>query len=173
MTEQQTKTAGTAITSLVFGILGMTCLGPVGAIPAVICGHVAKSKINKSAGTLQGDGMALAGLILGYVSIGLMVVMVPMYVAIAIPSLAKARDAAQLHACIANMRQIQIAKEQAALEHDFHKGDSIPKEQVSKYLSSGFEGLTCPKGGHYTINPVGEDPECSVHGKSSEATTKK
>ena len=45
MTETQKKTVGLAIASLVLGILGFVALGILVAIPAVICGHMAKSRI--------------------------------------------------------------------------------------------------------------------------------
>jgi hypothetical protein len=60
-----------AITSLVLGILGWTFLPILGAIIAVITGHMAKGEIKKSRGQLAGDGMATAGLVLGYTSIAL------------------------------------------------------------------------------------------------------
>lgn len=169
MAEAQKKTAGIAITSLVFGILGLACLGPLGAIPAVICGHVAKSRIKASAGLLEGEGLALAGLVLGYVGIGLMAVLLPIYAAIAIPSFVKARDTAQRNVCVNNMRQIDAAKDQTALDHKYQTGAIIPEDQVSKYLKGGLSGMVCPKGGRYTSNPLGKEPECSVHGSMSEA----
>ena len=60
-----------AIWSLVLslvGLLGFCCGGPVLGIAAVICGHLALSKINANP-NLQGRGLALAGLIMGYVAI--------------------------------------------------------------------------------------------------------
>lgn len=65
-------TSGLAIASLVCGIVGATLcyFCALAGIPAVICGHMALSRIRNSPGT-QGRGMALAGLILGYVWIGL------------------------------------------------------------------------------------------------------
>ena len=62
-----------AIISLVSGIAAWVLLPVVGAIAAVICGHLAKKEIRESNNQLSGDGMALAGLILGYVQIGLLV----------------------------------------------------------------------------------------------------
>ena len=51
------------------GLLGfVTC---VSAIAAVILGHMARKQIGESGGQQSGDGMALAGLILGYVVLGL------------------------------------------------------------------------------------------------------
>jgi hypothetical protein len=60
-----------AITSMILGILGWTLLPIIGAIIAVITGHMAKSEIEKSKGQLAGEGMATAGLILGYTSVTL------------------------------------------------------------------------------------------------------
>jgi hypothetical protein len=56
-----------AIASLVAGILGLLPLLGVGSLAAVVLGHVSLAKIRRSNGTLIGRGMALAGLILGYV----------------------------------------------------------------------------------------------------------
>jgi hypothetical protein len=54
-----------AIWALVLGLLGFFCCGPFGAIPAIVCGHSAVSKIGHDPG-LQGRGMAITGLVLGY-----------------------------------------------------------------------------------------------------------
>jgi Flp pilus assembly pilin Flp len=60
------RTSGLAIASLVCGILGFFSAGLMG-IPAVILGHISRSQIKKNP-ALQGGGLALAGLITGYVS---------------------------------------------------------------------------------------------------------
>ncbi len=62
------KTDGLAITSLVLGILSMICCGIVTGIPAVICGHIAIGRMKKDP-NLQGKGLAMAGLIIGYLGI--------------------------------------------------------------------------------------------------------
>jgi hypothetical protein len=64
-------TSSLAVVSLVFGILGWTLLPAVGAVVAVITGHMARAEIRRSAGQLEGDGMAVAGLVLGWLAIGL------------------------------------------------------------------------------------------------------
>jgi hypothetical protein len=61
-----TRTSGLAIASLVLGIVWIFWLG---SILAVIFGHVALSQIKRSMGALTGRGMAIAGLILGYLGI--------------------------------------------------------------------------------------------------------
>ena len=66
-------TSNEAIWSLVLGILSITCLGLLAGIPAVILGTIAKRKIGESGGTIRGQGLATAGLVLGWVSIGISV----------------------------------------------------------------------------------------------------
>jgi len=62
-------TSGLAIASLVCGILGLiTCLFLPG-IPAVICGHMALSQIDAPGARIGGRGMAIAGLVMGYISV--------------------------------------------------------------------------------------------------------
>ena len=63
----------TAIISLIAGILGLTAIPILGSIVAVVTGHMAKGEIARSGGTIGGGGLATAGLILGYVGIGLTV----------------------------------------------------------------------------------------------------
>jgi len=60
-----TRTSGLAVASLVFSLVG-----PVGSIPAVICGHIALRRVEKTP-AIKGRGLALAGLIIGYTVFGL------------------------------------------------------------------------------------------------------
>jgi len=64
------RTSSLAIVSLIFGILAYVFLPFVGALIAVICGHSARSEIRRAPpGSLDGDGLALAGLILGWIQL--------------------------------------------------------------------------------------------------------
>lgn len=79
MTEPQVPTSEAqsstlAVVSLVSGILTWVLLPLIGAITAIITGHLAKAEIRKSMGTLSGNGMATAGLILGYLQIVLVLI---------------------------------------------------------------------------------------------------
>ena len=77
MTEQPIQTppaaptSNLALASLILGILGWTLLPFLGAIGAIVTGHMAKSEIKNSMGALGGNGMATVGLVLGYVSIAI------------------------------------------------------------------------------------------------------
>jgi hypothetical protein len=69
------RTNTAAIISLVFGILCWFVLPFVGAIVAVVTGHMARGEIRRAPpGTLDGDGLALTGLILGWAHIALWII---------------------------------------------------------------------------------------------------
>lgn len=163
----QSRNSALAIWSLVLGIIGLlfllVCLSPLFAIPGVICGHLAYSHIKRSGGVLMGEGMALAGLITGYISIALSIFLVPMMLAIAIPNFVKARETAQANACINNLRQIEGAKQQWALENEKNPGDAPTAQDLKPYLKNGAFP-TCPAGGAYTIGAVSNAPTCSIPG---------
>jgi len=69
------STNGMAIAALVSSILGF-CFCFLGSILGIIFGFVARSQIKQSNGTQGGEGMALAGIIVGFCNIGLVVVLV-------------------------------------------------------------------------------------------------
>jgi len=162
MIPAQPKTSGLAIWSLVLGILSLTCFWLLTAIPAVICGHVAYSRIKRSAGALSGNGLALGGLITGYACIALSIFLIPLLAAIAIPNFVKARSTAQMNACISNLRQIDGAKEMWVVENKKETSDTPTAQELDAYFKGGFSSLKCPAGGVYTINPAGEKPTCSI-----------
>lgn len=71
---QARTTSSLAIASLVSGILGWTLLPFIGTLVAIVTGHMARGEIRRSGGTLDGDGLAIGGLILGWLSALLWVV---------------------------------------------------------------------------------------------------
>jgi len=62
-----------ALVSLIAGIVGLTIFPLIGSVVAVITGPMARKEIAASAGAQGGDGMARAGIILGWVGIGISV----------------------------------------------------------------------------------------------------
>jgi len=67
--QRQQQQSNKAIASLVCGVI--LCLGPFSNLPAIVLGHLALADIKASAGRMTGRGMAIAGLVLGYVGIAL------------------------------------------------------------------------------------------------------
>ena len=158
----QRKTSSLAICSLIFGILSiiMPCLAIFTVIPGIICGHMGLSRINRSGGALDGRGLAVAGLVTSYVGIlwgGLIL-------AIAIPNFIKARDTAMHYACVNNLRMIQAAKNEWALEKG-KDGGAIPTEaDLTPYLAGG-KFPTTPAGATYTIGAVTNEATCTLNGQ--------
>jgi type IV pilus assembly protein PilA len=98
-------TSGKAIASLVMGILVFI---PFSAVAAIILGHLALSEIKKSAGRLKGQGLATAGLILGYAEIAFIPVIL-IIAAIAIPNLLRAKMAANEASSLGSLRTYSTA----------------------------------------------------------------
>ena len=71
------RTSSLAIISLVSGLLGWTLVPWLGSIAAIITGHMARAEIKREPDTVEGDGLAITGLVLGYamVAISLLVVL--------------------------------------------------------------------------------------------------
>ena len=68
------KTNTLAIVSLIAGIVGWTAMPLVGSIVAIVTGHMARGQIRQSHGLETGDGLAVGGLVLGYLSVVLGIV---------------------------------------------------------------------------------------------------
>jgi hypothetical protein len=69
------------------------------------------------------------------------------------------------NACINNLRQIDAAANEFALEHSKTNGDAINyPEDLTPYFKFTKDGkiLPCPSGGNYSIKKVGELPTCSL-----------
>ncbi|MHB8520165.1 MAG: hypothetical protein ACYDH9_05355 [Limisphaerales bacterium] len=68
---------------------------------------------------------------------------------------------AEKNACINNLRQIDGAKQQWALENKKLASSSVPPEDIAPYLKGNLVPA-CPAGGTYTLNIVGIVPTCSL-----------
>src|SRR4051812_9640127 len=68
--------------------------------------------------------------------------------------------------CIRNLHTIVLAKQVVAEQEKLPLGASVREGQVAAHIVGyGEEGrFVCPAGGDYTVNPLGSNPVCSVHG---------
>lgn len=101
------------------------------------------------------------------VEIMIVVAIIGLLAAIAIPNFVRARSTSQKNACINNLRQIDGAKQQYALENKKTSADSAPTStQLMPYLGRGSTGNwpTEPAGGSYTVNGYSSAPTCSIGG---------
>ena len=95
------------------------------------------------------------------VEIMIVVAIIGLLAAIAIPNFVKARTTAQKNACINNLRQIDGAKEQWALEQKKAPGANVADTDITPYIKGNAMPL-CPAGGAYTVNVVDTPPACSL-----------
>ncbi|HEY6225868.1 MAG TPA: prepilin-type N-terminal cleavage/methylation domain-containing protein [Verrucomicrobiae bacterium] len=95
------------------------------------------------------------------VEIMIVVAIIGLLAAIAIPNFVRARQTAQRNACIQNLKMIDGAKEQWAIENKKSAADAVDETQINGYIK-GQVAPTCPAGGTYTYNPVGTDPTCTI-----------
>jgi prepilin-type N-terminal cleavage/methylation domain-containing protein len=92
------------------------------------------------------------------VEIMIVVAIIGLLAAIAIPNFVRARATSQGTACVNNLRQIDGAKDQEALEEGLKAGDAAPN--VANYIKNGVP--VCPVGAAaYTIGAISVDPVCT------------
>jgi len=102
------------------------------------------------------------------VEIMIVVAIIGLLAAIAIPNFVKARATSQANACINNMRQIDAAVNQWALENHKTTGSTAPTlaTDLTPYikLNAANSIPPCPAGGNYTVGTVGAVPQvqCSL-----------
>jgi prepilin-type N-terminal cleavage/methylation domain-containing protein len=94
------------------------------------------------------------------VEIMIVVTIIGLLAAVAIPNFVRARNTAQRNACITNLRQIDGAKQQWALENKKADTDEPSEDDVKVYIKNNTYP-SCPSGGSYTIGTVATDPSCS------------
>ena len=96
------------------------------------------------------------------VEIMIVVAIIGLLAAIAIPNFVKARTSSQKNACIANLKQIEGAKANWALE--MKKVDTDTPGTTDLYGAANYIRVEplCPGGGTYTIGNVATRPVCSL-----------
>jgi prepilin-type N-terminal cleavage/methylation domain-containing protein len=103
------------------------------------------------------------------VEIMIVVAIIGLLAAIAIPNFVKARSTSQQNACINNLRQMDGAMEQYALEAKLNSTSSYTLANLNPYIRLNSAGNLpqCPAGGAYTAGAtVTNSPLCSLSGQS-------
>ena len=104
------------------------------------------------------------------VEIMIVVAIIGLLAAIAIPNFVRARTTAQMNACINNLRQIDGAKQQWALENKIGSSGTPQDSDVQPYMGRGVNGTLplCPADSSktfdtsYTLNNVSTAPQCRI-----------
>jgi prepilin-type N-terminal cleavage/methylation domain-containing protein len=104
------------------------------------------------------------------VEIMIVVAIIGLLAAIAIPAFMKARNSARRNGCINNLRQIDGAKDQYVLEYGGTNGVTLSWDNVGLYVKDITNKCFCPSAlagfrsysNSYNLNVVGVDPTCLI-----------
>lgn len=93
------------------------------------------------------------------IEIMIVVMIIGILLAIAVPNFVRARDTSRASTCVANLKQIDSAKEQYAMENRLGSGATVTQANiVSNYIRTM---PACASGGTYAIGTVGANPTCT------------
>ena len=99
------------------------------------------------------------------VEIMIVVAIIGLLAAIAIPSFMRSRVTSQQNSCINNLRQVESGKEQWALENAGANGDTPSDAAVGAYIKGGEAAAqSCPGGGTVSFNAIGTNASCDYSG---------
>lgn len=96
------------------------------------------------------------------IEIMIVVLIIGILLAIAVPNFVRARESSRAKACIANLKQIDSAKEQWAMDNRISAGAGGPN-MSTLVGTGGYIKSTpiCPSNGNYTIHNIGVNPDCT------------
>jgi len=92
----------------------------------------------------------------------IVVAIIGLLAAVAIPNLVKAKKNAQVNGCKANLRTIEFAIAQWSLEKRKSDDVEVSLEELEGYFKDGIP--RCPSGGEYELSTVVDKPTCTVEG---------
>jgi prepilin-type N-terminal cleavage/methylation domain-containing protein len=102
------------------------------------------------------------------VEIMIVVLIIGILLAIAVPNFVRARERSRAKTCMGNLKQVDSAKEQYAMEERLDSGATVDGAALWGDGSTAGPYIkkppVCPSGGTYTVGDVGEDPTCSIGG---------
>src|SRR5919109_658524 len=96
------------------------------------------------------------------VEIMIVVLIIGILLAIAVPNFIKARESSRAKSCVANLKQIESAKEQWAMDTKASPTDTPTDSDL--YGTTNYVRTTpeCPSGGTYTIDDMSTRPSCDI-----------
>ncbi len=105
------------------------------------------------------------------VEIMIVVAIIGILAAIAIPNFIRARIQANAKACVNNLKQIDGAQQQWALEEKKDNSASVTQTDLEPYMRDSVGSFVCPSNGSsYTLTIVGTPPVCPNYGTGDEFT---
>ena len=125
--------------------------------------------MNPEGGNERSNGMIIRKNSKGFTLVEIMIVMaiIGLLAAIAVPNFIQARNSARSATCINNLRLIDSAKEQYAIENNIANGSGTTSTDCTPYLKNNAFP-TCPgTSTAYTTNNIGTFPACALSGSAA------
>ena len=105
------------------------------------------------------------------IEIMIVVLIIGILLAIAVPNFVRAREASRAKACTANLKQYDSAKEQWAMDNRISSGGGTPTDSNLVGAAGYIKSVpVCPSSGTYSINVIGTNPTCSITGSTASTT---
>lgn len=102
------------------------------------------------------------------VEIMIVVLIIGILLAIAVPNYVQARETSRRKSCMRSLLRIEVAKQQWAMDNNKEPDDTPAWSDIvgpGKYIKGDpntYASRTCPSGGTYTLNNVSTPPQCSM-----------
>jgi hypothetical protein len=132
MVSRDVRSSGKAIASMILGFTSFCCSILTG-VPAIILGVLGLVEIDGSKGHLKGRGMAITGIVTG--ALGCTLVFMGVLLALLLPAVQAAREAARRAQCSNNLKQIGLAMHNYASTEDHFPAAAITDKQGKPLLS--------------------------------------
>lgn len=98
------------------------------------------------------------------IEIMIVVLIIGILLAIAVPNFIQARDSSRTKSCVANLKQIDAAIQQWAMDNKKTGTDTVTMTNLLGTYIKGSTAPACPGGGTYTLTTVDAVPTCSKGG---------
>lgn len=100
------------------------------------------------------------------IEIMIVVLIIGILLAIAVPNFVRARETSRAKACVANLKTIDGAVQQFAMTHNVQNGSGIGALGLQGLMDEGFLKTlpACPSSGTYAFTTINSSPTCSVGG---------
>ena len=104
------------------------------------------------------------------IEIMITVLIIGILLAVAVPNFVHARESSRARACVSNLKEIDTAKEQYAMDNKLSNGDTSVATDPLTMTGSALVGsenyikspVLCPSNGTYTVGVIGVNPTCSI-----------
>lgn len=136
------ESSAKALLSFLLGILGIACLWILAGIPAVLLGLLARRDIQRSGGRLGGDGLALAGIVLG--AVGCLISLPVIGTVIALPGIRTTQQRNRNSRARYDMQALQTAIESYFVDHSSYPAFAIGEKSHNAFLGAGHPAFALP-----------------------------